>query len=375
MLLMWLYSAMITIIALTVPVAIRAQTVQPGTAARTTWRFAVAGDSRNCGDVIMPAIAAATKARGAAFFWHLGDFRMMIEGKMDEDLADQPSKPSSNEEYYRMGWNDFVTNQLLPFGNTPVFLAIGNHEVYHHTRADYLDKFREWLTAPDIARQKKADDPADTVPRTYYHWMKDGIDFISLDNASGEQFDSAQMAWFEKVLATDQANADVHTIVVGMHKPLPDSISYGHGMSESPDVVSIQSGRQVYQDLLKTQNDFHKRVYILASHSHYYLEGAFNTDFWRGRMLPGWIVGTGGAERTPLPTDWRLASRAIQNVYGYMLGTVNPNDGNGESAPGTIRFEFYLINRSDLPPEVIKKFSPRLIDFCFDQNIRKPPPQ
>jgi len=27
-----------------------------------TWRFAVSGDSRNCGDIVMPAIAAGVKA-------------------------------------------------------------------------------------------------------------------------------------------------------------------------------------------------------------------------------------------------------------------------------------------------------------------------
>ena len=36
-------------------------------ASAQTWRFAVAGDSRNCGDVVMPAIAAGVKTDRAAF--------------------------------------------------------------------------------------------------------------------------------------------------------------------------------------------------------------------------------------------------------------------------------------------------------------------
>ena len=45
--------------------------------ADSTWTFAVSGDSRNCGDFVMPAIAARVKAQKDAFYWHLGDFRWM----------------------------------------------------------------------------------------------------------------------------------------------------------------------------------------------------------------------------------------------------------------------------------------------------------
>ena len=50
-----------------------------------TGAFAVSGDSRNCGDFVMPAIAAATKAENDAFYWHLGDFRWMSQP--DQDLV------------------------------------------------------------------------------------------------------------------------------------------------------------------------------------------------------------------------------------------------------------------------------------------------
>src|ERR1051326_6776073 len=39
-----------------------------------TWRFIVSGDSRNCGDVVMPAIAADSLSKyQPSFYWHLGD--------------------------------------------------------------------------------------------------------------------------------------------------------------------------------------------------------------------------------------------------------------------------------------------------------------
>ena len=48
-----------------------------------------------------------------------------------------------------------------------------------------------------------------------------------------------------------------------------------------------------------------RSVYVLASHSHYYMENIYNTEHWRlhGGVLPGWIVGTAGAVRYPLPAE------------------------------------------------------------------------
>ncbi len=51
------------------------------------FRFAVSGDSRNCGDVVMPAIAAGVRRANASFYWHLGDFRAIYT--FDEDITHQ----------------------------------------------------------------------------------------------------------------------------------------------------------------------------------------------------------------------------------------------------------------------------------------------
>ena len=71
-------------------------------------------------------------------------------------------------------------------------------------------------------RQREADDPSDHTIRTYYHWVMDGIDFINLDNADN-MFDDAELAWATKVIASDQAKAEIRALVVGMHGALPDS--------------------------------------------------------------------------------------------------------------------------------------------------------
>ena len=259
-----------------------AQTAAPGaqanaTAASPNWTFAVSGDSRNCGDVVMPAIAAAVKEQGASFYWHLGDFRAIYT--FDEDMQHQPenlAKPMVIIEYEKRAWNDFLQNQIAPFGDLPVFLGIGNHEtISPKDRQQYILQFADWLDSPVLRAQRLQDDPQNHRLQTYYHWIERGVDFINLDNATADQFDAGQLRWLEGVLQADSSNPEIRSIVVGMHKALPDSVSENHSMSESPD--GIASGRRVYSDLLKARDEAHKHVYVLASHSHYYMEGIFNT--------------------------------------------------------------------------------------------------
>ena len=52
------------------------------------WSFAVSGDSRNCGDIVMPGIAAGVFADQAKFYWHLGDYRANYD--FDQDLLAAP---------------------------------------------------------------------------------------------------------------------------------------------------------------------------------------------------------------------------------------------------------------------------------------------
>ena len=52
-----------------------------------TWTFAVSGDSRNCGDVVMPAIAADAGKHNATCYWHLGDLRLI--SAPDQDFSEE----------------------------------------------------------------------------------------------------------------------------------------------------------------------------------------------------------------------------------------------------------------------------------------------
>ena len=327
-----------------------------------TWSFAVSGDSRNCGDVVMPAIAAGVINSGANFYWHLGDYRAIYN--FDEDMQHQPehlASPLNIYDYERIAWDDFIRNQIDPFGDLPVFLGIGNHDTTPpKTREQYIIQFADWLDMPKLREQRLRDDPSAHKLTTYYHWIQNGVDFISLDNATTDQFDTAQMTWFEKTLNAAEANSQIHTIVAGMHEALPESISADHSMNQS--AAGTETGRRVYIDLQKAQNDAHKRVYILSSHSHYYMDGIFNTEYWRanGGVLPGSIIGTAGAVRYALPAESTQARAAETNVYGFLLGQVQPS--------GEIRFTFRRLRESDVPAAVVDRYKPAFVHWCFAEN-------
>jgi hypothetical protein len=355
----------LTILTLWAVAAARA--AGPGEAPET-WPFAVSGDSRNCGDVIMPAIATDARKHNVAFYWHLGDLRK-ISGPDQDFLQErsQEGKPADLVEYEERAWDDFVENQITPWGDTPIFLGIGNHEtIPPKSRTAFVHQFRAYLDRPELREQRLKDDPRATQPRTYFHWMRDGIDFIYLDNATNDQFDLAQMKWIEGVLERDRKDNAIRTIVVGMHEALPESISSNHSMNEYPS--GVETGRRVYKMLLNMQKDGHKMVYVLASHSHYFMEGIFNTPYWKanGGELPGWIVGTAGAERYPLPAAAGDAKAAKTNVYGYLMATVNPA---GEPL-GTIKFKFEELKEHDIPADVVQRFAKPFVHECFVGNRR-----
>lgn len=331
-------------------------------APRPAWGFAVSGDSRNCGDVVMPAIAAGAKKDQAEFYWHLGDLRA-IYGP-DEDYKAEPEhrgRPVSMDSYLNDAWPDFIQSQIAPFDPLPFFVGIGNHETKApKTRQEFVTQFAKWLDSPVLRKQRLADNPKDAGPMTYYHWIQGGVDFIYLDNATTDQFAADQMSWFQGVLRRTQANPRVRSVVVGMHEALPDSLAAGHSMNDS--AKGTASGRQVYDDLLDFRRKSHKNVYVLASHSHFYMSGIYDTDYWRahGGVLPGWIVGTAGAVRYALPEDAARAKEKKQKAYGYLFGSVQPD--------GTIDFKFQEVMRQDVPEAVDQRFTPEFVDYCFEKN-------
>ena len=198
--------------------------------------------------------------------------------------------------YLTKAWPDFIEHQLRPFGRLEIFLGIGNHEnIFPQTHEMYLKQFSSYVNSPRLRAQREQDQDAAGGPHTYFHWvMNDSIDFINLDNATGNAFDAAQMEWVRVRLAADGKNDSITTIVAGMHEALPGSQGASHSMCESP--AGIANGREVYQLLFQLQQSG-KKIYVLASHSHFIMDDVYRSAYWQDQVLPGWIVGTAGAVR------------------------------------------------------------------------------
>jgi hypothetical protein len=311
----------------------------------------------------MPAIALKVAGDHAVFYWHLGDFRAIYD--FDQDYLQTAGSKPLISDYEKDAWPDFIQNQIAPFGSLPVYLSIGNHEtISPKTRADYIQQFADWLGTPALRNQRLRDDPTDHKLETYFHWIQGGVDFISLDNGSSEQFDSDQADWFTKVLNRAADNKDIRSLVVGMHAALPDSLSAGHSMNDSAQ--GAQSGRDLYAALASFQTRTKKPVYVLASHSHYYMSNIYNTacrKVTQQTVLPGWIVGTAGAVRYRLPEDSGGPGAAQTDVYGYLLGTV--------AADGNIRFEFKPVTVQDVPQPVSDRYTAAFVNQCFTGNKSK----
>jgi hypothetical protein len=332
-------------------------------AADAGWTFMVSGDSRNCGNVVMPAIAAAAQAQSAAFYWHLGDLRLIAD--VDDDYRSLHPTASLNE-YLSAAWSDFEHSQIESFAATPFFLGIGNHEtVAPKSRAEFTSAFAQWLDAPVIRQQRLKDDPNDQSARPYYHWRHEGVEFISLDNATPDEFDAAQLKWLAAVLRRARHDKALRAIVVGMHEALPESLTRGHSMSDFP--AGEASGLRVYARLLEAHR--FKPVYVLASHSHFVMEGIFNTPYWHehGGVLPGWIVGTAGAYRYALPPGSSQAAFAKTHVYGYLLASVAPQGAGGKDP---IHFAFKELNEDDTPREVAAKYGADFVHHCYAENAQ-----
>jgi hypothetical protein len=164
------------------------------------WNFTVSGDSRNCGDVVMPAIAQGASKDRAQFYWHLGDLRLTSD--IDEDIKKllkhedgdlQMANYLGDADGNKIGeWADFRAKQMAAFGKIPFFLGIGNHETKPpQSRERFAKYFAEELNVPELKQQRASDSrkhaASDPGPRTYYHWTMGNVDFIYLDNASKEQ--------------------------------------------------------------------------------------------------------------------------------------------------------------------------------------------
>jgi hypothetical protein len=163
----------------------------------------------------------------------------------------------------------------------------------------------------------------------------------------------------------DEKDAQVKTLVVAMHAALPGSLAVNHSMDQHRADGKARA-LTLYKDLVTARNEYHKNIYVLGSHTHYYADEVFNTVYWQTNggpngTLPGWIVGTAGARFYQLPSGVAAQpEHRMPNVYGYLLATVGVD--------GEISFEFHEIGESDIRTALAPGYKESLVQFCVEKN-------
>ena len=100
------------------------------------------------------AITQKVRREGAAFYWHLGDYRAIYD--FDQDFR-QRNRNASISTYENEAWPDFIEQQLRSFADLPVYLALGNHEtIAPKTRAEAILTIRRLVRSSGTQEAKIA---------------------------------------------------------------------------------------------------------------------------------------------------------------------------------------------------------------------------
>ena len=244
-------------------------------------------------------------------------------------------RPPSIADYLQTAWTDFSQHQVQPFGDMPFFLGIGNHElIAPKTRNQFLIEFESLLDQPELQGSSAAKDAAllaalnsRRMARTYYHWIERGVDFINLDNATDDAFDVAQLAWFDAVVdcrSRRQAHHDDrsrHARVAAVQQVRRPQHVHEHERTHAAACMSTRGSRRRTRRGMCTCC---RAIRISTSPMPTTPStGAIAAN--GGVVLPGWVIGTAGAERYALPAEVTPGADAREHVYGYLTGTVAPD--------------------------------------------------
>jgi 3',5'-cyclic AMP phosphodiesterase CpdA len=204
------------------------------------WSFGVCGDSRDDLHGVLPRILAAVEHSDMEFLLHTGDLE-----RTGGEAA----------------WHTF-RERTKEFPK-PLFLVIGNHELYGATREEFARFFG--------------------IPGTSYSFTHKDAHFSIVDNASGGLSDS-RLAWLDQDLAAHPKGIKgVRYLVVAMHIPPRTDTIFPHGTARNYETQSERLRKILAR---------HKVDLLLSSHEHTHL-----VEDWEGIK----VIVSGGAGAPMFP--------------------------------------------------------------------------
>jgi hypothetical protein len=145
------------------------------------------------------------------------------------------------------------------------------------------------------------------------------------------------------------------SIVVGMHEALPGSLGDSHSMSESGQ--GERTGRQIYE-ALHAQNSAQKHV--CSRQSLALLHGrCIPNPYLEGQGTAGLDRGHRGRGPLPSPAGVKPGSKALTNVYGFMVAMVRLN-GSISTSFQQLGLDDLLRSKPDVPESPVR--------WCYEQN-------
>ena len=129
-------------------------------------------------------------------------------------------------------------------------------------------------------------------------------------------------------------------------------------MSESPR--GDKSGREAYEALWHAHDAAHKHVYVLASHSHYYMDNIFETADWKDKVLPAGSSAQPALNAISYRPKLRPRNTPRPMFMATSIATVAPD--------GAASFQFQRLSLDDLHAINGSRIPEPLVRWCYENN-------
>lgn len=230
------------------------------------------------------------------------------------DYIDGESKTLSESTYIKM-WQAFKKKVVTPIESAriPFLPSPGNHDAYYsHERELYREFWNTYKASIDYVNDRN-------FP-FYYSFMKDGVFFVSLDDANYSKLSdrTAQLNWLKEQLSSARAQSARARVVYG-HIPLYSIVSTSANSSTVYENGVLKSERRTNGSFtLEAILLSHRVDLVLFAHSHGFYPGHYvYPDGKKLRVVS--LPCAGGSQRY-------LIGTSTKTPHGYVDIQINEDN-------------------------------------------------